>query len=78
METLGLQTAKTLRICPGIYIYIYIAWLRATANRNLGLAMLQLEVVVAIMLWLGIPIFPAANSNNALRFICDQALVIIC
>ena len=43
------------------------AWLRATQNRNLNLAMLQHEFIVAIRLWLGIPIFPASNSNNALK-----------
>ena len=32
--------------------------------------MFQHEFIVAIKLWLGIPIFPAANSNNALRCIC--------
>ena len=29
--------------------------------------MFQHEFIVAIKLWLGIPIFPAANSNDALR-----------
>ena len=30
--------------------------------------------VVAIRLWLGIPIFPAANSDNALRCLCGQVI----
>ena len=50
------------------------AWLRVTPNRNLGLAMLQHEFIVTIRLWLDIPIFPAANSNNALRCICGQVI----
>ena len=34
----------------------------------------QYEFIVAIRLWLGISLFPAANSLNALRHVCGQAI----